>query len=1005
MPEQTFKSPGFFDREIDLSARIESPSGVPAGVIGTSLRGPAFVPISVGSFADFEDKFGTLDPKHFGPYAVKKFLDNRSAVTYMRVLGAGANDTVDDIDKTKSTDQVRSAGFTVTGSTVDATDTRHQGSVQLLVAKHTIQTNEAIGMPLFTDNDSFVSSSNDEAFIVRAMILTASGTRAMILNGDEAVPTSPTTLDDEATLAAGKFKIAISSSVKLDVVTASLNPGSADYIAKVLNTNPDNFNTREHLLYLDFAVDDEIATVSTDAGSIAILSGSSTLSDDSGDALMVFRDAFGHFDTRFKTARSTWFISQPFGLTEIDLFHFEALDDGEYPNQKVKVSISNLRASTNPKNDYGTFTVQIRSWSDTDTNPEILEQFPGCSLDPTNESYVARRIGDRKTEYAFDSDQDEERRLKVSGKYVNKSRFVRIRMSDNVERSLTPAKALPFGFRGIPALKTNDLLSDETPAVGITRMDGDVTVPKLTGSIVPPVPFRFKTTRGNVATSGFPGAPGVSEETDGRYYWGVKLERNKNPLNSNTTREKNQSMVAYSKLVGLGKLDMLVTGSEADTFNENKFTLARVAFSNSAVSELTGSVAEHIRETAYIRNGNPDGTEYKIDDGVLSGRITLATLIALTSSADFNRFTDFTKFTNVLYGGFDGVNILDSNASRLNDKASSSDTGGGAVSGYVATGLDTNPAGEGKFNNAVNAYRTAARIMLDPFTLSSNVPLSPSINLLAVPGIRDSFVTDFINTSAKEYGLALYLMDVASYSDDGTRLFGDEATTRPDVEKTTQQFDSRAVDSSYSAGYFPDVIMVDEVNNRRVKVPSSVAALAAIGFNDRVGFPWFAPAGFNRGALDFVTGLDVRLTVSDRDTLYDNRLNPIANIIDGGQTSFVIFGQKTLQQAQSALDRANVRRLMLEIRRVVVNIAQGLVFEQNNVDTRAKFVTQVTPQMGLIQTQNGIEKFRVIMDETNNTKDDEEQNRMNGKIIIVPTRAVEFIAVDFIITNSGVSFD
>jgi phage tail sheath protein FI len=178
--------------------------------------------------------------------------------------------------------------------------------------------------------------------------------------------------------------------------------------------------------------------------------------------------------------------------------------------------------------------------------------------------------------------------------------------------------------------------------------------------------------------------------------------------------------------------------------------------------------------------------------------------------------------------------------------------------------------------------------------------------------------------------------------------------------------------------------------------------LGALGHNDQVAYPWFAPAGFNRGALNSVTNVDIRLNSGDRDTLYDARINPIATFPDGG---FVIFGQKTLQQTKSALDRVNVRRMLLEVKRSIIDIANRLIFEQNNEQTRGRFVAQATPLLALVQAQMGIERFAVVCDSTNNTTLDVEQNRMNGKIVLVPTRAVEFISIDFIITSSGVSFE
>ena len=150
-----------------------------------------------------------------------------------------------------------------------------------------------------------------------------------------------------------------------------------------------------------------------------------------------------------------------------------------------------------------------------------------------------------------------------------------------------------------------------------------------------------------------------------------------------------------------------------------------------------------------------------------------------------------------------------------------------------------------------------------------------------------------------------------------------------------------------------------------------------------------------------MTAVDTRLNAADRDTLYDARINPIATFPRAG---FVIFGQKTLQQAKSALDRINVRRLMLEIKRLISQIAQDLLFEPNTPQTRARFITSATRILALIQAGAGVEQFSVVMDETNNTEEDVNQNRLNGRIVVVPTRAVEFISIDFIITNNGVDF-
>ena len=159
MAEQTFRSPGFFENEIDLSTRSAGQLGTPAGVIGTSDFGPAFVPVTIGNFRDFETRFGGLNPKQFGPYAVREFLKYRSAVTYTRVLGAGANTTTGDIANTSLGGIVKNAGFVVkknSGGTKAGTG-QVPGSVVFLTAKHTVPANSDIGFPVFTDNDTFSS--------------------------------------------------------------------------------------------------------------------------------------------------------------------------------------------------------------------------------------------------------------------------------------------------------------------------------------------------------------------------------------------------------------------------------------------------------------------------------------------------------------------------------------------------------------------------------------------------------------------------------------------------------------------------------------------------------------------------------------------------------------------------------------------------------------------------------------------------------------------------------
>lgn len=1064
MTEQTFRSPGFFEREIDLSGRTRTIEGVPAGVIGPSQRGPAFVPVTVGSFLDFERKFGTLDPELFGPYAVDAFLRKRTALTYIRVLGAGANTTTGDISTTQIKGTVKNAGFRISGSragTANGSEAsiagsgehRHEGSVQFIAASHDVATEwETVGYPIFTDNQTFNVGGGSTVGLIRGMVLLASGARLEILDHDGLYSAAGSS-DDVAKIssyngseAQGTFKLVLSSalgsSFKNDdgfpgakIMTASLDPSSNFYIGKILNTNPDRFKTDQHLLYGDFAVESEVAKVSQHNSnySVALLSGSASTTSAGGDTNMPFRELFGSFNTRYTSARTTSFISQPFGSDEYDLFYFESLDDGEAGNRRVKVSISNLRRSTNPRDPYGTFTVLVRDFTDTDTDMKVLEQYNQCTLNPADDNYVGTMIGDMKVSFNFDAESVSERRVNVEGKRPNRSAYVRIVMNQAVEDGDIPKSTLPFGFRGLPTLKLSDALTDDPNSLSIggtgTRLahvsGSQVSVHSagpsgggLTYSVVPPVPFRFKASRGLVdadTTPAFTGQPGKLELADSRLFWGVKFERlpltssiSNAVLASNASSTPNPLISSYAKFLGIRKLDVLHTGSGADEFCNNKFTLARVALNpidiastpsldESISTHITGTAAEHMREAAYLRDKNPAIPRYDVADigSTSDNRLTFASLIAGNTESYFNKFTDYLKFTNMFYGGFDGLNILDRDSRLMNDKASSSDAGGKAAGtelSYEHLNAASDP-GAGADNNIVNSYRVAASIMTDP--------LASRVNIITVPGIRDSFVTDHVSELTREYSKAIYLMDIPAYDDEPARLY-DDSTTRPNVRKSVEQFESRALDNNYVATYFPDVIKIDPINGDAVNMPASIAALGALAHNDSVAYPWFAPAGFNRGALEDVVNTEIRLNTEDRNVMYESRINPIANFPSGG---FVIFGQKTLQQARSALDRVNVRRMLLEVKRIVSDVANRIIFEQNTPSTRARFVSQVTPLLSVIQSQQGIDQFKVVMDSSNNTQEDIEQNRLNGRIILVPTRAVEFISMDFIITNSGVSFE
>ena len=260
-------------------------------------------------------------------------------------------------------------------------------------------------------------------------------------------------------------------------------------------------------------------------------------------------------------------------------------------------------------------------------------------------------------------------------------------------------------------------------------------------------------------------------------------------------------------------------------------------------------------------------------------------------------------------------------------------------------------------------------------------------NVLAIPGQHNIRITDYARELVNDRRDMFYVMDITG-------------STRAEA---IASLEARQIDDSYTAAYYPDLLVTDPKTKRIVRVPPSVAVLGALAFNDKVAQPFFAPAGMNRGGLSQFNVTDTvdRLNTPDRDALYEARINPITRLVNQG---IVVFGQKTLLQKPSALDRVNVRRLLIMAKRLVALVAQELLFEQNNSSTWTRFVNKVNPILDGIARGQGISRFKVVMDSTTNTSDIIEQNQMLGKIFLEPTRSGEFITVDFIIAASGVSF-
>ena len=256
--------------------------------------------------------------------------------------------------------------------------------------------------------------------------------------------------------------------------------------------------------------------------------------------------------------------------------------------------------------------------------------------------------------------------------------------------------------------------------------------------------------------------------------------------------------------------------------------------------------------------------------------------------------------------------------------------------------------------------------------------------LISELGLHATVITSMINT-VQNRGDSMAVVDLVEYG--------------ADINTVTTQ--AATYDTSYAAAYWPWVKTIDPDTARQVWVPASTLIPGIYAFNDRVAEPWFAPAGQNRGIMSTAIRAERYLTQGNRDTLYQNKVNGIVTFPNTGVT---VFGQKTLQKKKTALDRINVRRLLIELKDFISQVADTLVFEQNNATTRNNFLSQVNPYLTSVQNQQGLTAFKVVMDESNNTPTTIDNNQLIGQIYLQPVRSAEFIILDFNVLPTGATF-
>lgn len=326
------------------------------------------------------------------------------------------------------------------------------------------------------------------------------------------------------------------------------------------------------------------------------------------------------------------------------------------------------------------------------------------------------------------------------------------------------------------------------------------------------------------------------------------------------------------------------------------------------------------------------------------------------------------------YTGSIPINQSGSFASATGDLFSG---GGAKYYNNIITGV-TNTQGISS-----SAYNNMISLLANQDDYRFNVLLTPGL-FTETANLGASQVTTAINNTQNR-GDSIYVVDLVPFSSS--------------INTVTTQANSK--NTSYAASYWPWVQTIDPDSAQLVWVPASTMVAGVYAYNDSVSEPWFAPAGINRGGLGNVVRAEKKLSQSNRDTLYTNKVNPIATFPG---TGVVVYGQKTLQTKASALDRVNVRRLLISLKSYISQVANNLVFEQNTIATRTSFLNQVNPYLESVQQRQGLYAFKVIMDSSNNTPDVIDRNQLVGQIYLQPTKTAEFIYLDFNILPTGATF-
>ena len=977
--KKVYVSPGVYTSETDLSFVAQSVGVTTLGVVGETLKGPAFEPIFITNYDEFQAYFGgtepvkfvnTQIPKYEAAYIAKSYLQQSNQLFVTRVLGLSGYDAgpswsisvtanVDPLTiafSPSSAGTVFTASFTGSNSANTVTvntsalpvEIQNDYTTQYRLSDGSTSTYEA-DFNTYLSGIWDTSGSSGTTCVVYGSIPSSDWSSLTgnypVLNNVFGVPgdcdydyndLSSGSNDSWYYGTFNNYTADNYSGYSFDYVVSSLSSGATSdaFVGTISGT----IYTFSGFAYTEFN-NMVVATLrsrgiceytnnasSPNHGPIYQVTGfirglNTTLIDLPG-ARSENNTSIAYSLERYQSPETPFLVSELRGNEVYNLFKFISISDGDAANMEVKVSIANLSFNNM------SFDVLVRNFYDTDANPVVIEKFTNCNMDPASNNFIGVKIGTSNGEYAL------------------LSKYIMVELSPTA-----PIDAIPCGFRGYTQREYENLSTYPSPYIQYK------TKYFYPGETITNPPFG--------------GAANTTESAGDivrRAYLGFS-----------TQYGVDEAFLTYK-----GKQTppswISSPGQEAQPWNVQ----SKGFHMDSGATVVTiANTFQTSGETAF-ECGTAD---FRFDP---------------ESQENPYYFIYARKYTVCFAGGFDGWDIYRewrTNEDRFQLGAS------GFLAGAYPSSRYPNATGDGLFkritvqNNTSDFGNTDYYAYLLGILTFSN-PESTNINVFATASIdyinNSNLCEDAINMVQYSRADSVYIVTTPDYS-----MYTPDGTSQFDViysQEAVDNLDNTGIDSNYTATYYPWILTRDTVNNTQIYLPATGEVCRNLALTDNIAFPWFASAGYTRGLVNSIKAR-IKLTQENRDTLYKGRINPIATFSDVGT---VIWGNKTLQQADSALDRLNVRRLLLQARKLISAVAVRLLFEQNDEIVRQQFLDSVNPILDSIRRDRGIYDFRVTV---SSSPEDLDRNTLTGKIYLKPTKALEFIDIEFLITPAGATFE